>query len=110
MECINTISYSILVNGESKGIITSSKALRQGDSLSPFLFLFCVERLDVILRRSAREGDIKGFFSMQEWSKTYSFFFFSDDCQIFCRSTLEECQKIQTLLVYYEAAYGQMIN
>ena len=75
MECINTISYSILVNGESKGIITSSRALRQGDSLSPFLFLFCVEGLDAILRKLAGEGDIKGFFSMQEWSKTYSFFF-----------------------------------
>ena len=61
MECINTVSYSILVNGEPKGIITSSRGLRQGDSLSLFLFQFCVEGLDAILRRSAREGDIEGF-------------------------------------------------
>ena len=46
---------------------------------------------------------------MQEWTKTYPLIF-ANDCLIFCRSTLEECQKIQTLLVYYEAAYGQMIN
>ena len=55
MECISTVSYSILVNGEAKGIIAPSRGLRQGDPLSPFLFLFCVEGLDAILRKSARE-------------------------------------------------------
>jgi len=51
MECINTISYSILVNGEMKGIMTSFRGLRPSDSLSPFLFLFCAEGLDAILRQ-----------------------------------------------------------
>jgi len=36
--------------------------------------------------------------------------FFADDCLIFCRSTLEECNKIQELLGLYETASGQMIN
>ena len=40
MECITTVSYSILVNGEPKGMITSSKGLQQGDHLSPYLSLF----------------------------------------------------------------------
>lgn len=28
MECINTVSYSILVNGESKGLIQPTRGLR----------------------------------------------------------------------------------
>ena len=44
-----TVLYSILVNGEPKGMITPSRGLRQGDPLSPYLFLFCVEGLNALL-------------------------------------------------------------
>ena len=36
--------------------------------------------------------------------------FFADDCLLFCRSTLEECEKIQQILAYYEEASGQVVN
>ena len=36
--------------------------------------------------------------------------FFADDCLIFCKSTLKECNKVQELLAYYEVALGQVIN
>ena len=39
-----------------------------------------------------------------------TYLFFADDCLIFCRSTLKECHKIQTLLNYYEVALGWIIN
>ena len=50
MKCITTVSYSILVNGETKGMIKPSRGLRQRDPLSPYLFLFCAKGLNALLR------------------------------------------------------------
>ena len=43
METINTTSYSFLINGEPKGFITPTRGIKQGDQLSSYLFLLCVE-------------------------------------------------------------------
>lgn len=61
MECIRTMSYSILVNGELKGLISLSRGLRQGNHISLYLFLFCAKGLNAIFRKAAMAGEIKGF-------------------------------------------------
>ncbi|XP_050241121.1 uncharacterized protein LOC126690018 [Quercus robur] len=109
MECITTVSYSILVNGEPKGLIKPSRGLRQGDPPSPYLFLFCSEGLNAILRKAALNGEIQGF-SLSRNGPKITHLFFADDCLLFCRSTLEECEKIQELLSLYEDASSQMLN
>ena len=56
MMCVTTVSYSVLINGEPKGKITPSKGLRQGDPISPYLFLLCVEGLSAILKKEEGGG------------------------------------------------------
>ena len=54
IECIRTVSYSILVNGDPKGLINPTRGIRQGDPLSPFLFLLCTEGLHGLITETVR--------------------------------------------------------
>ncbi|RVW34516.1 hypothetical protein CK203_115335 [Vitis vinifera] len=53
--CIGTVNFSVLINGTSSGFFQSSRGLRQGDPLSPYLFVIVMEALSCLLKR-AKEG------------------------------------------------------
>ena len=90
-------------------MIKPSRGLRQGDLLPPYLFLFCAEGLNAILRQATEAGDIQGF-SIRRRGPKLTHLFFADDCLLFCRSTLDECEEIQELLALYESASRQTVN
>ena len=61
MSCVKTVSYSVLVNGEPCGTIFPTRGIRQGDPLSPFLFLLCTEGLNGLIKKAKLQGDIHGY-------------------------------------------------
>ena len=107
--CVKTVTYSILVNGESKGLIHPSRGLRQGDPLSPFLFLLCTEGLHGLIKNAASRGNIKGYSLCRQGPKL-THLFFADDSLLFCRANSTECSKVMDLLSVYEDVSGQKIN
>ena len=60
MACITSVSFSVLLKGELVGNIKPSKGLKQGDPLSPYLFLVCAMWLQGLLHKAKSEGLIKG--------------------------------------------------
>ena len=58
--CISTAKFSILVNGVPAGFFSSSKGLRQGDPLSPYLFVMGMEVLSVLIRKDVTSGGVVG--------------------------------------------------
>ena len=109
MMCVTSVSFSVLINKELKGEIIPSQGIRQGDTLSPFLFLLCAKGFSAMLQREERLETIKGIFICQGAS-CLSHLFFADDNIIFCRASMSECQQVWDVLHDYEVASGQKIN
>ena len=109
MECITTVTYSILINGEPMGDIKPSRGIRQGDPLSPYLFLVCFEGLHRMIQKVACNGDINGVSICRNGPKL-THLFFANDSLLFCRATIQECQKLLEILAAYERVSGQILN
>lgn len=60
MRCVSTVSYEVCFNGTSVGPICPMRGLRQGDPLSSYLFLLCVEGLSNSLDNATEEGRLHG--------------------------------------------------
>ena len=56
MMCVCTANYAVLVNGSPLGRIFPTKGIRQGDPISPYLFLLCAEALSSLLTQADESG------------------------------------------------------
>ena len=109
MVCVKTVTYSILVNGEPRGLIHPSKGIRQGDPLSPFLFLLCTEGLNGLIKQVKLNGGIHGF-SLCRRGPKLTHLLFADDSLLFCRAIVEECGHVLDILKNYEETSVQKVN
>ena len=109
MSCIKFVSYSDLLNGVPRSTIKPSKGLRQGDPLSPYLFLVCAMGLQGLLHKAEADGFLSGV-SICKNGPRVSHLFFANDSVLFFRTEESECQVILDILSIYERGSGQKIN
>jgi hypothetical protein len=110
--CISTVRFSVIVNGSPTGFFDSSRGLRQGDPLSPLLFLLIMEVLSRMLRRSVERGFIKGFQVGRDRhsSVSVSHLLYADDTILFCDAIPEQLLYIRMALTCFEAVTGLKVN
>jgi hypothetical protein len=109
MRCVTTVSYSILVNGVPIETFKPTRGIQQGDPLSPYLFLLCVECLSSMLVNAEQDKKIPGI-PIAANGFRLSHLFFLDDSLLFCRAKFLEWGQMLNLVKRYELASGQQCN
>ncbi|KAA3472229.1 reverse transcriptase [Gossypium australe] len=86
MRCVTTVSYAVNINGRRGSLFHPTRGLRQGDPLSPFLFLIYSEGLSSLMRTTKRKGLVRGTRASRQGPEI-SHLLFADDCVLFGEAT-----------------------
>ena len=82
MACVTSVRFSVQVNGNLTEPFIPTRGLRQGDPLSPYLFLFVSECLTKIINNSIQRQELKDF-KICRGAPGISHLLFADDCLVF---------------------------
>ncbi|KAM2748866.1 hypothetical protein EV2_027836 [Malus domestica] len=107
--CISTVNFAILLNGHPGQKFVPSRGLRQGDPLSPYLFLLVSEVLSFLIQKGYERQHINGI-QMSSSGPTISYILFADDTLIFLKAEEDNCRQLITLIDAYCLASGQQVN
>ncbi|KAH0689336.1 hypothetical protein KY289_016694 [Solanum tuberosum] len=108
MQCVTTVSYSILINGELTKPFESARGLRQGDPMSPFLFAIVMEYLSINLNDLANHKQFKYHPKCSRLKITH--LSFADDLLMFAKGDPESIHMLQEKFNVFIAASGLQAN
>jgi ribonuclease HI len=109
MSCVTSVRYSVKFNGALLDSFAPSRGLRQGDPLSPFLFLFVADGLSALLKQGVDNEEIEPV-KVCPGAPGVSHLLFADDTILFFKASRVQAEHVNQILETYANATGQLIN
>jgi len=107
--CVSTATLSILVNGVPSKPFQMDRGLRQGDPLSPFLFVMMAEVLNRLLSKAAATGFFQGLY-VGSGNVNITHLQIADNTLIFCEPNIEYLQNIKRIMFSFQSFSGLTVN
>ena len=107
--CITSPKFSININGSLEGFFSSSRGIRQGDPLSPYLFIIVMDALAMII---SKKVELAGHFSYH-WrcsAEKLTHLCFADDLILFCGNSQESGMILKQALDIFFSLSGLSAN
>jgi hypothetical protein len=108
MRGVCSVSFSVLFNGGRTEVFKPTRGIRQGDPLSPYLFLLAAEGLSCLLQHREISGILEGLVVANS-APPINHLLFADDSLLFFKANKETAEELDATLVYCKAS-GQKIN
>jgi hypothetical protein len=109
MRCVTEVRYAVKVNGELTKPVVPTRGIRQGDPISPYLFLLQTEGLSCLLQNKEESGHLAGIRNGRHGPQI-SHLLFADDSIFFARSDDRSVTALNDTLQLYCDGSGQKIN
>ena len=109
MSCVTSTSTAILFNGNKLDSFQPSRGIRQGDPISPYLFLLCMEFLGAHISALCEEKRWDKIKASRNGS-SFSHIFYADDLMLFAKANSKNCDAILEVLDNFCNLAGQRIN
>ncbi|RVW43709.1 putative mitochondrial protein [Vitis vinifera] len=107
--CLSSVSFAVLVNGNAKGWVKASRGLRQGDPLSPLLFIIVADVLSRMLLKAEERNVLEGFKVGRNRTRV-SHLQFADDTIFFSSSREEDMMTLKNVLLVFGHISGLKVN
>lgn len=98
-----------MINGVPEGQIIPQRGLRQGDPLSPYLFILCAEVLSHLMSRAMADRSLLGV-KIVEQAPAVNHLLFADDSLFFSLVNPRAGRQLKQILSLYESVSGQAVN
>jgi hypothetical protein len=105
-ECISTATASVLVNGSPTDEFPLERGLRQGDPLSPFLFLLAAEGLNVLMQAVVEGNRFVGYRVGGQEAVSVSHLQFADDTLLLGSKSWANVRTLRAVLLLFEQMSG----
>ncbi|CAN1788506.1 LINE-1 retrotransposable element ORF2 protein, partial [Linum perenne] len=106
---ISSVKFSVLINGIPSPYFNPTRGIRQGDPLSPYLFIIVSNVLSFLIQQDLASKNLKGI-KLNYRCPDLSHVLFADDTLIFGKATLSEASQIKLVLQRYCSLSGQAVN
>ena len=106
--CISTAAFSVSVNGSLEGFFTSARGIRQGCSLSPYLYVILSNVLSKLLNKAVEAGGFQ--YHSQCVGVKLTHLSFADDIVVFTDGTVESLHGVMEVMREFATMSGLHIN
>ena len=108
-QCLSTVKFTLLLNGTKSSSFTPSRGIRQGDPLSPYLFILCSEVLARLINKEVVGGNIHGA-KIAPSSPGITKLMYADDVVLFCGAKIAEVKALMRCVEKFCGWSGLSVN